>query len=306
MLASLAYRSPLMLATLLTITAAACDPSLAEESCSEHEGEDDDGSNDVVRMIAVSSVPSALPLPAPGSADDTAEYTALMSILIGGVTHDIRDLLAEPSGAVPRARITGAFRTTPTPVREDWSGVSNTSLSAAQIYRCQAGAWVFQRPEAGLVSLQVQPDGSVMPVEEEAFVLDHYRYPGVAEEGIAAGPAWRIVRRLSASGQVRTSVGAATQRYIGTTTSPDFVSVVNPQAPSTAINLLRVPTLTNGYVGSAVRGGFSANLPSGRGMLLRLSTANGRAPASCDVGQEGQDLRVPYATDYYFVQLVES
>lgn len=283
----------LSLSLFLSLGVTACDPALdGEELLDEDFEEDFDEDSDDFRMVG--TIPTSLPVPAIGVAP---EYDALMTVSIGGVNHDVRTLLAASNATVPRARITGVFRTTPTPDRLAYSAVSDTSTSATQVYRCNGASWVFQRPEAGLVPLMNLGAGPV-PVPDDV-IRDHYLHPGPHGFGPDIGPAWRITNPTP-------TLRDAAQRFVGRTSGSDFVSVPNPAAPATAVNLLRVPANTSQAVGTLQSPGLSQNLPSGRGFVFRLDTVGGRAPASCAASQNGQEMRVSYSTDYYFVQLVES
>lgn len=272
----------------------ACDPALEDtELLDEEIDEDYEDLEDVTFRASVVN-PTVLPIPAAGV---EPEYDQLMAITINGVDHDIRDLLAADDTTMPRARITGAFRTTATDDRTWYTALSEIETEAAQVYRCDGATWVFQRPEAGLETLYFDLLGNGPYASSGSHIFDHYRHPG--DGTAAAGPAWRLTRRFP-------NLSTFTQRFVGTTASPDFVSVANPAEP-TAINLLRVPSNSLGGPGASVPlANFSGNLPTGRGFLLRLGTEGGRAPASCAASENGNELRVPYSTDYYFVQLVES
>lgn len=281
-----------LIITTLNLGITGCDPDAELDDVDAAELDDEEFRD----QEEAATIPDELPVPAPGV---SPEIDQLMTITINGAQHDIRNLLLASYNVTPRARITGAFRTEDTLSRTSVSSVSNTSVPAAQVYRCNGSSWVFQRPEAGLYPLLVDYANEPF-ISPDAQDWDHYRHPGDAAAP-AAGPAWR-------SNSYFTSIlGSFGQRFVGSNTSPDFVSVANPAAPTTAIPLLRVPASTQGAQGLIPSlSSFSANLPNGRGFVFRLGTVGGRAPASCTAGENGQELRVPYSTDYYFVQLTES
>lgn len=288
----------IIVSLFLHASVSGCDPAPVDDGFDVTDVEADEYEDDDSELRVATSNPTTLPVPAAGV---SPEIDQLMAISINGVQQDLRALLAAGNNAVPRARITGAFRTTDTPTRLQASAVSTTSVGAAQVYRCNGSTWVFQRPEAGLLPLLVDPAQPASPpvAVSDSTIRDHYRHPGDAAAA-AAGPAWRLTANT-------VDFGDFGQRFVGSTTAAGFVSVSNPGAPTTAIPLLRVPASTQGAAGpQSFTSNLSGNLPSGRGFVLRLGTVGGRAPASCTASQNGQELRVPYSTDYYFVQLTES
>jgi Protein of unknown function (DUF3455) len=241
--------------------------------------------------------PSQLPAGTP------AEILNVTATGQNGVTYsgNIANLLQ--SSSYPRARITAAFRTMPTPgfrnplLPNGELPVYEVNAPAAQVYECQQTAsgftWTFIRPEAGL-----QPVNGTKPQD---LSFEHFRYPGASN--VPAGPSWRL----------ETTDGVYQDLFVGQLQS----SLPNGSGNIPLLRLIRsnVPDQSQPTVGSNVGTLFFPRpleyYLGDHGVfvqqfLLRLSTSGGTAPSSgCSSSSDlGQITRVPYSTLYYFVQVI--
>jgi Protein of unknown function (DUF3455) len=265
------------------------------------------------------SAPTRFPkLPSMTAAEQTALFTVTLDSSARPGTKDIMDLrslIDVPKGApfVARAVITSAFKTANLPAGPSIPFFANNvatlptyqnSAFAAQVYECRVTAnggiaWAFARPEAGLVPIvQGQDLGNL-----DGFVMDHFRFPGDAARGVPAGPAWRV-----SNAALNQGVAYAGQAYF---VGAAEATIPNGTATGTAgrnIPALRVRNV-GGFTAAIPNGYFPVTDPIGRGysaFLLRLNTQGGVAPSTgCQVSASdlGKTVRVPYSTEYYFVEV---
>jgi Protein of unknown function (DUF3455) len=257
-------------------------------------------------------------LPAMTAAEQTALFTVTLDSSARPGTKDILDLralVAVPKGApfVARALITSAFKTTKLPAGPSIPFLANNvatlptyqnSAPAAQVYECRVAAnggvaWAFARPEAGLVPIVEGPGLGNL----DGFVMDHFRFPGDAARGVPAGPAWRV-------GSAALNQGVA---YGGQAYFVGAAEATIPNGTATGTAAQNIPALRVRNVGGLTvaipNGYFPVTDPIGRGysaFLLRLNTQGGIAPSTgCQVSASdlGKTVRVPYSTEYYFVEV---
>jgi Protein of unknown function (DUF3455) len=244
----------------------------------------------------LSAAPMTLPAGVPSSLLDVS--TTFRGVTL---TANIGSILNNHTG-FPSARITGAFRTTTTSgVRRNLlepaiAPVFDTNAPAAQVYQCQltptgSFAWTFIRPEAGLAPI------TTGPVNTQLARFEHFLYPG-SPATVAAGPLWREI----------TFDGSQQDAFVGVRQASASNGTAN-------IPLLRIARADQAY---GIESNSGSNLPINQtiddggngqrhytGYVLRLNTVGGIAPtASCSSTVDtGTIIRVPYSSDYYFVQV---
>jgi hypothetical protein len=268
--------------------------------CDDDDDDDDDDAEEATEALRriSSDAPTALPDAVPED---------LLRVSLGGVDHDLRELLSRAPGSRPSARIVAAYQTATTPLEAPPLGTSTVSLPtdstpsapAAQVYVCRNSggvfAWSFLRPEAGLRPITTGP----VPDLDE-LVLDHFRYPGGIDYGPPTGtppvgPAWRVS-------------APALNQGVPTSGQTLFIGAAEASVPNGAGN---VPLLRLSNAARIDQGlpsdVFSRTTSDGsqRGYVLRLNTLGGLAPTSgCeDAADEGTLERVPYSADYYFIEV---
>ncbi|MFE8596408.1 DUF3455 domain-containing protein [Archangium violaceum] len=273
--------------------------------CDDDEDTPDPGETARAATEATRQISQYAPVGLPGNVPEV-----LLQVTLGGAQYDLRDLLGRPSGSRPSARIVSAYKTVDTPAEPPPLGTPAMSImpdytrsaSAAQVYECrQSGsgfAWVFLQPEAGLEPLTTQPVQAL-----ETLTLDHFRYPGAIDYGPPtgtppAGASWRV-----SAPALDTGVPTFGQSL--------FIGAVEASVPNGPDNvpLLRVANVARIDQGlpSEV---FSRTSSDGTqtGYVLRLNTLGGIAPVvGCGSAEDvGKRERVPYAADYYFIDVLTS
>jgi hypothetical protein len=204
-----------------------------------------------------------------------------------------------------------AYQTVATPLDPPPLGTSTSavlsdytrSAPAAQVYECRQNggtfAWTFLQPEAGLQPITTQPVAGL-----ETLILDHFRYPGAIDFGPPtgmppAGPSWRVSAPALDQGGLPTS---GQTLFIG---APE-ASVPNGPDNVPLLRLANAARIDSGLPSEV----FSRTTPDGtqQGYVLRLNTQGGVAPTKgCDVTEDvGKRERVPYAADYYFIDVFAS
>ncbi|RKG95891.1 DUF3455 domain-containing protein [Corallococcus sp. CA053C] len=261
----------------------------------------DDGTaaaTEAVKQIAMNA-PTSLPANVPDE---------VLRVTLGGVEYNLRELLSRPSESRPSAHIVAAYLTVPTPEDPPPFGTRDVAVDpdyeraapAAQVYECRQNAsgfaWAFLQPEAGLQPITSQPIPAL-----DKLVLDHFRYPAGIDFGPPTGtppvgPSWRVSAPVLNEG----TPTAGQTLFVGSVEA----TVANGSGNVPLLRLANVARIDRGLPSDV----FSRTTSDGTqtGYALRLNTVGGIAPtAGCSgTADVGQRERVPYAADYYFVDVL--